>query len=179
MLTTTIITTVIIAAITCLFGFRLNKLLIAVAGFGVGYYLCNAGLTSALGEGFITFAVSILVGLLIAFLAFKLYLAGIFVLCFVLAYAACNVFIEAGTLGTILSIAAGLIVGMLGVWFTRPIIIISTSLSGAFVIADNILPLLNFNMPIANLIVGLVIAFLAAEYQFRTTKDLEPSPKIY
>ena len=42
MLTTTIITTVIIAAITCLFGFRLNKLLIAVAGFGVGYYFSRA-----------------------------------------------------------------------------------------------------------------------------------------
>lgn len=171
MLTTTIITTVIIAIITCLFGFKLNKILIAVAGFGVGYYLCSSGLITALGEGIFTFIISALVGLLVAFLAFRLYLVGVFILCFVLAYNACTVFLDPSTLSTIISIVVGALVGMLGVWFTRPIMIISTSLSGAFVIADTLLPLFNLNTSIVNLIVGLVIALVAADYQFRTTKE--------
>ncbi len=173
MLTPTIITSIIIAIITCLFGFRLNKWLIAIVGFGLGYYLCSTGLFNMLGEGLMNFIISILVGLLTGFVSFKLYLAGIFILCFVLSYTGCISFIETGTFSTILSIAIGIIVGILGIWFTRPIIIISTSISGAFVIADNILPLLNLNTPIVNLMVGLIIATFAMNYQFRTTKDLE------
>ena len=166
-----IIITLIVAVITCLFGFRLNKVLIALAGFVLGMGLCNAVCMPLISNETTVLVLSIVVGLLLSLVAFRLYLVGIFLACFFLVYTACNIYIEADTVKQIVGAVAGLFVGVLGVKFTRPIMIISTSFSGAFVIVDTVFGLINFNIPIMSLIIGIIIGVISASYQFRTNPE--------
>lgn len=168
-----IIVTLIVAVLTCLFGYKLNKAVIALCGFIIGYNLCNTVLTPLISSDIAVIILSSVVGLIIGLIAFKLYLVGIFLACFFLVYSVCNVYIDAEPIKQIAGAIGGVIVGLLGVKFTRPIMIISTSFSGAFIITDTVFELISYNVPVISLIAGLIIGVLSAGYQFRSTSEEE------
>ena len=71
----------------------------------------------------------------------------------------------------IVSLIAGLIAGIIGVKFTRPLIIISTSLAGAGTISETALNLLNIKNDTISIIIILILAILGMIYQFKQNDE--------
>ena len=140
------IVAVLIGLMSCFFGYKLNKTLIAIMGLIIGF---NLGIV------------------LFGFISYNLYLVGIFLLCAITVYSLCNNLGLESNIQTIISVISGIIAGILGVKFTRPLMIISTSLGGASLITENAFNLLNFQNNILSIIVLIIIAVLGMSYQFK------------
>ena len=96
-----------------------------------------------------------------------LYLVGVFLLCALAAFILCGNLNLEENIQMIISIIAGLIAGILGVKFTRPIMIISTSLAGASALSEKALTLFNFQNNTLEIILFIVVAILGMVYQFK------------
>ena len=154
------IVAVLIGLMSCFFGYKLNKTLIAIMGLIIGFNLGIADQT-------IIYIVSAIIALLFGFISYNLYLVGIFLLCAITVYSLCNNLGLESNIQTIISVISGIIAGILGVKFTRPLMIISTSLGGASLITENAFNLFNFQNNILSIIVLIIIAVLGMSYQFK------------
>ena len=76
-----------------------------------------------------------------------------------------------GNIQIIFGLIIGAIAGILGVKFTRPLMIISTSLCGSSLVINTIMPALNIQNNTVNLILTLIIAIISMAYQFKQ-KDI-------
>ena len=170
--TTSIIVTILIALVTCLFGFKLNKVLITLAGFAFGFYLGGVIAPQIIDFTVAPLVLSVILGILFAIISFKLYVAGVFILCGFSTFIACYTFIDIEGVREVVGVVAGIIVGIMGAKFTKPIMIISTSFSGGFLLVDNILQLLNYNNAVVLVIFGLIVTVLAAKFQFNNNKEV-------
>ena len=88
-------------------------------------------------------------------------------LCAIAAYILCENLGLDQNIQTIIGLIAGVIAGILGVKFTRPLMIISTSLGGASVLTDTLFALLNINRHILSIVILLILAVLGMSYQFK------------
>ena len=139
----------ILALMQCYFGYRFLKFWISVVGFILGF---AAGLAAAIhflpDRPWYIWAIAAAAGILLAVLSYKVYLAGVFVFTGLLAAGAVGALMElpkiAGFFGAhfsadvirivtvVLAVIAFVAVGILGVKFSKPFIIVITSLTGAF-----------------------------------------------
>lgn len=156
----------IIAIITCFFGYKLNKVLIAILGLILGFLLGITYLPNIIDNQTIVYIISAIIAIISGLISYKLYLVGIFFLCAVATYILCENIGLTGNMQTIIGLTAGIIAGILGVKFTRPLMIISTSLSGGSVMAKTLFSLLNFQNNILIFIISLIFAILGMTYQF-------------
>ena len=161
------IVAVLIGLMSCFFGYKLNKTLIAIMGLIIGFNLGIVVLPNFITDQTIIYIVSAIIALLFGFISYNLYLVGIFLLCAITVYSLCNNLGLESNIQTIISVISGIIAGILGVKFTRPLIIISTSLAGATTIIENVFPLLNIQNNIFELLLFLIIAILGITYQFK------------
>ena len=152
-------------------GYRLNKILVMIIGFYIGYKLGDAFLPQLISDDVIVTFVSIVIGIIIGFIAFGTYLFGVFILCFFLAYSICEAFIDIDTLKIIIGVVAGVVAGIVGVKFVRPIIIITTSLTGGFFVVSSAIQLLNIDSTAIYIICGLILAAIGALSQFRNKEE--------
>ena len=160
------IVTLIVAAVACFFGYRLNKALIAVMGLIIGFNLSLTYLPGFIANQTIVYIASAVIAILAGFISYNLYLVGIFLLCAITAYLLCeNLGLDSNT-QTLVGMLAGLIAGLLGVKFTRPLMIVSTSLGGASILTKTVFTMLNFQNNALSFIITLVIAILGMIYQF-------------
>ncbi|NCC08286.1 MAG: TMEM198/TM7SF3 family protein [Clostridia bacterium] len=168
---------IVISLLACFFGYKLEKLFIgiasAIAGGTIGYILASA-IPNAPQWAYIAL---VAVGAIIFLgLSFKLYLAGIFVLCFVFVALAANAYIKDATLMWIVLIVGGLIAGILGVKLTRPVLIVTSALSGGATVFSEAFKLIGSQELSAvlggylPLLLAVVLAALGAWFQFKTTK---------
>lgn len=158
----------IISFITCFFGYKLNKTLIAIIGLFLGFDLGIILLPHIITSETVIYVLSAIIAIILGFIAYKIYLVGVFFLCMISAYVIFgNLGLET-TYQTVVSLTVGVIAGIVGVKFTRPLMIISTSLSGALVLTEITFSILNFEIPILNIITSLIIAILGMYYQFKT-----------
>lgn len=165
------IITLIIALITCFFGYKLNKGLIAVIGLIIGFQISSTYLPAIIESQNLVYILSIIIALILGMLSYKLYLVGIFFLCAISAYLLFENLNLTGNIQIIFGLIIGVIAGILGVKFTRPLIIISTSLCGSSLIINTIMPALNIQNNTVNLILTLIIAIISMAYQFKQ-KDI-------
>lgn len=165
-MTITNIIALVVAIITCFWGYKLNKGLIAIFGLILGFALGIEYLPNLINDQTIVYVVSAVIGIAVGFISYNLYLVGIFFLCGVAAFVLCENLGLAENLQTIIGLVAGIIAGILGVKFTRPIMIISTSLSGASVLTDTAFQILNFQNNTLTFIISIVLAVLGMIYQF-------------
>ena len=161
------IVAVLIGLMSCFFGYKLNKTLIAIMGLIIGFNLGIVVLPNFITDQTIIYIVSAIIALLFGFISYNLYLVGIFLLCAITVYSLCNNLGLESNIQTIISVISGIIAGILGVKFTRPLIIISTSLAGATTIIENVFSLLNIQNNIFELLLFLIIAILGITYQFK------------
>lgn len=165
------IITLIIAIITCFFGYKLNKGLIAVLGLIIGFNLGITYLPNLIENETAVYIASIILAIALGLISFKLYLVGVFLLCALFAYIFCENLNLSENIQMIVSLIAGLIAGIIGVKFTRPLMIISTSLAGAGIISETALNLLNIKNDTISIIIILILAILGMIYQFKQNDE--------
>ena len=167
-----LIGTLIGGIILCLFGFKLQKVLIclswAVLGFAIG-----SGITGAFADQTASYIAGGVLALLFGMIGFKLYKIGIFVLCFVLTFAVIYNLISNDIVRMVAGLAGGALVGFIGLKFIKPVIIISTSFSAGSMIAEGAASYFAFNSSIIYWIILLVVAIFGVCYQFKTTEKEE------
>lgn len=161
------IVTIIIGLITCFFGYKLNKTIIAIFGLIIGYNLGVTLLPNVITDQTTIYIISVIIAIAIGLISYKLYLVGIFLLCVLAAYILCDNLQLAQNIKTIVGLITGIIAGILGVKFTRPLVIISTSLAGATTFAENILNLLNYQNNNLTIIISIIVAIIGIIYQFK------------
>ena len=161
------IITILIALVTCFFGYKLNKILIAIFGLIIGFNLGVTYLPNLLTNQTIIFIISAIIAIAVGIISYNLYLVGVFLLCALAVYILCGNLGLDENIKTIIGVIAGIIAGILGVKFTMPLIIISTSLAGATTIIENVFSLLNIQNNIFELLLFLIIAILGITYQFK------------
>ena len=161
------IITIAIALITCFFGYKLNKALIAVMGLIIGFNLGLAYLPKIITDQTIVYILSAIIAIFSGFISYNLYLVGVFLLCAIAAYILCENLGLASNVQTLVGMIAGLIAGILGVKFTRPIMIVSTSLGGASILIDNLFNILNFQNNALSFALTIIIAIMGMLYQFK------------
>lgn len=164
------IVSLICGLLVCLFGYKLNKILITIICAIFGYYLVTTFGSQIFNDETFKIIVSLIVALVFGYFGFKLYLVGVFLTCFFLVNAICYNFITDEMLEVVVGLLAGLVIGIIAVKFTRPIMIISTSFSGSFMAADNLFNLLNFTMPAILLITSIILAIIGIAFQFKNTQ---------
>lgn len=168
-----LILTLVIGLIVCLAGYKFNKLLIVIAAI-VGGFTLGMQITANLNVTETTQTlISAIIAILFGILSFKLYLLGIFLLCFSVTYGSCYSLITIENLKIIISVIAGIIVGILAVKFTAPIMIITTSISGAITISKAILGMLSINSLILQLVIIILMAITGLRMQFQALEGEE------
>lgn len=169
---------VIIAVVTglliCFFGYKLLRVWCAIVGFAAGALI--AGLVAYAMNADAALLVAAIAGIITAVLSFLFYKSGVFVIGFGAALNILGNFINAYGISAqwwiiILAIVASVIVGCLAVRFVRPVVIISTSLSGATSIVTNILGIFQVTNWVIILSVIGIVAVLGMVYQFTHTRN--------
>ena len=84
------IVTIIIGLITCFFGYKLNKTIIAIFGLIIGYNLGVTLLPNVITDQTTIYIISVIIAIAIGLISYKLYLVGIFLLCALAAYILCD-----------------------------------------------------------------------------------------
>lgn len=172
----------VFAVLNCLWGYRLQKIWIACAGFAAGAWLGYVVSSSLTHTTWVLWLVTLCLGAALAALAFRAYLLGIFLLaCAGTAYAGWlwlpGVWKNAPHWGLLaVCLAAGVVAGVLAVKFTRPALIVITGLSGGVTAIESAVRLLeSFKLlPVGTSaawavgVIGLVAAAGGIAFQFKT-----------
>ena len=150
---------------SCFFGYKLFKIYIAVIGFiifGVIGFIVSA--LNNLGD--MNIFIALLFGIIGAFLAYRLYLIGVFIMYSVIGLIiSIVIFKEIG-----FAVVFSMVIGILSVKFAKPVIIISTGISGGFAIGNSLSFLMvnsNYTMTI---ILSLTFALAGIWVQFHMDK---------
>lgn len=160
-----------IGLIFCFFGFKVQKLVITLAWFAIGFSL--AGLVAGnFLEGNILLIVKIVVGVIIGSLGFKLEKLALAIAVAYLTYITIGPYITGFEKGVTLIIHYGVSIGagILATFFIKPILIGVTAIAGAALIKQQlpiIIPSLSSQVV---LIASIVIAVFGLLTQFKTNK---------
>ena len=160
------IITLIVAIIACFFGYRLNKSLSAVIGLIVGFRLGLTFLPGYIADQTMVYILSVIIGIIVGFLAYNMYLIGVFILCAMAAYTLCGNIGLNSNVRTFVGMVVGLIAGILGVNFTRLIVIIASSFAGASLLVETGFTMFNFQNSTLSLVLSIVLAVMGMAYQF-------------
>lgn len=158
----------IIGAVECFAGFKIMKAMLSLWGFFTGAML---GVIVGVATGNTIFGVVLIVvlGVALAVLAFKLYLAGIFILtAFLTAVAS---YIISGNIFAALFFAV--VVGTLAMCFVKPVVILTTAISGSGIIVSSAYLIMNLKMngnSVATAILWLPITAAGIAVQYITTQ---------
>lgn len=168
---TTALITLGISLIMCFLGFKVQKLVITLAWFVIGYKL-----TGTLGGKFLDgntlLIAQIVVGIILGSLGYKLEKLALAIAVAYLTYDTIGPYITGFEEGIrlIIHIGGSLLAGILATFFIKPILIGITSVYGATLIREN-LPIVipGITAQIA-LIIAIVIAVLGLLTQFKTNR---------
>lgn len=170
-LDTTALITLGISLIMCFLGFKVQKLVITLAWFFIGYQLAGA-----VGGNFLNgntlLITQIVVGIILGSLGYKLEKLALAIAVAYLTYISIGPYITGFEEGIrlIIHIGGSLLAGILATFFIRPILIGITAVAGATLIREN-LPIVipSITSQIA-LIIAIVVAVLGLLTQFKTTR---------
>ena len=161
----------IIGAVECFAGFKIMKAMMAIWGFFIGAMLgVIVGVASR--STVLGFILVIVFGVMLAVLSFKFYLAGIFILTAFLTAIALYIMFE----NIIIALLFAIGVGVLAIYFVKPVVIITTSISGAGIILSSAYLMMNLGIngnPIATVILWIPIALAGIAVQYFTTQKIK------
>ncbi|MBE6145890.1 MAG: hypothetical protein E7171_04635 [Firmicutes bacterium] len=170
-LDTTALITLGISLIMCFLGFKVQKLVITLAWFVIGYRLGGVVGGNFL-DGNTLLITQIVVGIILGSLGYKLEKLALAIAVAYLTYISIGPYITGFEEGIrlIIHIGGSLLAGILATFFIRPILIGITAIAGATLIREN-LPIVipSITSQIA-LITAIVIAVLGLLTQFKTTR---------
>lgn len=168
----------ILALLHCFFGYKLQKIWVALMAFGAGA-LIGYLVASAFGApNWVLWLAALALAIVFVTLSFKMYLAGVFVLAFSLVFICAKIAIHQTTAQWLVILVGGILVGILAVKFTRTVLILATALGGGVTAGQSLLGLTGLTalmgaeglLAYVPLLVGLVIAGFGIWFQYKTTK---------
>ncbi|MBU3097741.1 MULTISPECIES: TM7S3/TM198-like domain-containing protein [Clostridium] len=162
------VVTFLFTFLQCFLGYKLFKFWVTVCGFFTFGIMGGVVVNTSSGNAGMAMLIVILSALLGAFITFKLYKVGIFILCGVMGFLLGYVITQAVTLGIIMA----LVLGVLSVFFVRPVIIVSTSLSGGLIAGISLAKILDISSFATSIIIGVLFAIFGMILQFATNKKI-------
>ena len=158
----------------CLFGYRLKKVAFIVIWFIIGFYLMSLLAPQITSDTTWQLIMQVAAGILLGMLGFSIEKFCIFaVATFSVSTAIIETFQLAEILPIALAIGAGVVVGCIAIAFIKPVSIITTSLSGAKLIAKY--TTLQLSLPhepyfLGILVVALIIGIV---FQFKNCHHID------
>ena len=174
---TVVIVFAVVGLLEALFGYSLLRLELVLGGFGAGAFLGNflatGLLKTVIPAGTVTYMVMLVLGVIGALLAFKLFRLAVFLGVGFAGYTIAKSMLVpllglAAPIDIIAAVAVGVILGALALVFLRPIVILVTSLMGAFLVSfalSGIIP-----VPYINIILLAVVFLLGLLIQCRRAR---------
>ncbi len=160
-----------ISLLLCFFGFKVQKLVVTLAWFALGYTLAGA-VAGLFLRGNVLLITQIVVGIILGSMGFKLEKLALAIAVAYLTYISVGPYIKGFEEGVTLIIHVGVSLGagILSTFFIKPILIGITSIAGATLIQRYlpvVIPSLTSQIV---LIISIVIAVLGLLTQFKTNK---------
>lgn len=161
---------IIIGLIFCLFGFKVQKFVITLAWFAIGFTIAGK-----IGSNFIEATNTLLIvkiasGIILASLGYKLEKIALCIAVAYLTYNSIGSYITGfdKTMTFVIHIGVSLLAGIISTFFIKPILICVTSIAGATIIKQNI-PAFITLQPNILFIVFVVIAVFGIIIQLKNT----------
>lgn len=159
----------VIGAIECFAGFKIMKAMLAIWGLFVGTMIgVIVGVT--IDSTVLGFIFVVMLGLGFAILSYSLYSAGIFILTAFLTMVTIYTVSES----VLISLLVAVIVGILAMYFVKPVVIISTSVSGAGIILSSAYTIMELGLktsPVVTVILWVPMALIGIIVQCITTAN--------
>lgn len=166
-----------VSLLLCFLGYRITKLAVAIVGFSAGLSF-GSFIGSKIGAGqAVTLILMLVIGIALALISFLLYKVGIFLMIFFLIFgigAVIMAIVGAEGYAWLILLAAAILVGILGVVLIRPVVILTSGISGGLTAISGLVLLTGWNQEKTALIVliaGLVLGIIGVIVQFKTTKE--------
>ncbi len=161
----------VIGAVECFAGFKIMKAMMVIWGFFIGAIIgVVVGVTAK--STILGFIVVVAFGIGLAVLFYKLYLAGIFILTAFLTTIALYIMFE----NIIIALPFAVAVGVLAICFVKPVVIITTSISGAGTILSSAYLMMGLGLnanPIATTVLWIPMALAGIVVQHVTTQKVK------
>lgn len=134
----TAVISIIIGLVICFAGFKIQKLVITLAWFALGFSLAGSICSNFIEASNILLIVQLVVGFILGSLGFKLEKLALAIAVGYLTYGAIGPYITGleGNLATAVQIGISILVGILSTLFIKPIVVVVTSIAGATLIKE-------------------------------------------
>ena len=154
----------------CLFGFKIQKSVIAIAWFGIGFTLADKIGSNFIEAANILLIVKIVAGILLASVGFKLEKLAIAIAVGYLTYTSIGAYITGfeESLKLIIHIGISIGAGILSMLFIKPILICITSIAGATIVKEYLITFITLE-PSVLMIGTIVLAVVGIIIQLKTT----------
>ncbi len=131
---------IIIGAALCLSGFKIQKLVITLAWFAIGFSLSGQLCSNFIEADNILLIVQLVVGCILGSLGYKLEKLALAIAVAYLTYTSIGPYIKGfeGNLAIAVQVGISILVGILSTLFIKPIVICVTSVAGASLIKEYI-----------------------------------------
>lgn len=170
-LDTTALITLGISLIMCFFGFKVQKFIITLAWFALGFVLADK-IGGNFLDGNTLLITKIVVGILLGSLGYKLEKLALAIAVGYLTYISIGSYITGVEEGVkiIIHIGGSIFAGILSTLFIKPILICITAIAGATLIRENLLIVIPSITSQIALIIAIVIGIFGLLTQFKTNK---------
>ena len=176
-----IIISIVFGIIYCFLGYKAMRVLATLAGIGIGYIIGSAIVQAAHITTPVDLVIIIGASVIFGLLGFFLYRIGVFLVVLLGGFGISSALLAKytkldETVVLIIALVIGVILGILSVVYLRPIVIISTALSGGLTVSNELFEnLIKVRWsPEAETLVrlgcGLIIGIIGMLYQFKTTR---------
>ena len=161
---------ILIGLALCTSGFKIQKLIITLAWFAIGYVLAGYVLPYFDLSSQINTIIQIVVGLIVGSLGFKLEKLAILIAVAYLVYGSLNIKINNldPNMVLVIRLVISALLGILATFFIKPIMILTTSLAGSSIIKSYLPTLVTIPSNVLSIVV-LVILIGGAIFQFKTS----------
>lgn len=163
----------LIYLLQCFFGYKLQRIWIAAAGFIIGFSIAFLVFENSSSASFVIPVIAgIALGIIGGIIGYKLYKAGIFIYAFWCTFSFLYTLLSNyKAVGILIGIVAGVIVGIITLRYVRTVLITVSSLNGGFTSAVILLPLLPYSLnSYVVFAAGIVLTISGILFQFKTTK---------
>lgn len=161
---------IIVGLALCFAGYKIQKLVITIAWFAIGFTVSGHICANFVESANILLIIKIIAGFIVGSIGFKLEKLALAIAVAYLTYNAIGPYIpemeQAMTM--VVQIGVSLVIGILSTLFIKPILICVTSIAGAALIRDNITALVTLDPNIIT-IGFIVIAVIGILSQLKTT----------
>lgn len=161
----------IIGLILCLCGYKIQKVVITLTWFLLGFNLSASLLPNIISSETTVLITSLVIGVITGIFGFKLEKLALFITVSYLSYLFLENILQFDTqyLNILIRCGGSLLIGALSIVLLKPILITVSILGGVSIIYSN-LPLLIDISSKVNIIICIIIIIISFVYQLKTTK---------